>query len=86
MYEIILSKKAQKKFNKLEAQWQRRVSTALNDISNTTDLHNKSIKLKERGNGDYRWRVGDLRIFYNVNKSVISVVGVVFRTDHTYKR
>ncbi|GFR18026.1 hypothetical protein TNCT_641351 [Trichonephila clavata] len=58
--------KEHKKLNESQV----RAATVLEEMTESSNTSSKILKTKE--NGKYRWRVGDLRIFYN-GKKLVSV-------------
>jgi len=83
MYEIELSKKAAKFYQKADAAIVRRLNAAFDRLKEEP-LHHHSIKpLAGELQGSYRMRVGDIRIVYSIDEVVktvfIEVIG--FRGD-----
>ena len=83
MYEIELSKKAAKFYQKADVATVRRLNAAFDRLMEEP-LHHHSIKpLAGELQGSYRMRVGDIRIIYSIDEAVktvfIEVIG--FRGD-----
>jgi mRNA interferase RelE/StbE len=83
MYEIELSKKAAKFYQKADAAIVRRLNAAFDRLTEEP-LHHHSIKpLVGELQGSYRMRVGDIRIVYSIDESAktvfVEVIG--FRGD-----
>jgi len=83
MYEIELSKKAAKFYQKVDTVTVRRLNAALDHLA-ADPLHHYNIKpLSGDLQGSYRLRAGDIRIVYSVDDAVkivfVEVIG--FRGD-----
>ena len=87
MYELELSRRAAKFYQKADAVTVRRLNAAFEHLT-ADPLHHYNIKpLTGELRGSYRLRVGDIRIVYSVDDAVkivfIEVIG--FRGD-VYKQ
>jgi mRNA interferase RelE/StbE len=83
MYEIELSKKAAKFYQKADTATVRRLNAAFDRLAEEP-LHHHSIKsLSGELQGSYRMRVGDIRIVYSIDETTktvfVEVIG--FRGD-----
>ncbi|GFW07204.1 hypothetical protein TNCV_3693981 [Trichonephila clavipes] len=83
MYTVVLEKQATKQLARLQELWWKQATEALEDLANEEA---KWIKLKDNKKASYRIRKGNLRILFSIDKNLISVLSIEFRTDHTYKR
>lgn len=77
-YTLILTRRFLKDLRKLSRQEQVRVRQALESIQ--ADPY-KGRKVKAAETGQYRWRVGDLRIRYDIEAREIQVLRVIKRED-----
>jgi mRNA interferase RelE/StbE len=87
MYEIKLSRKAAKFYQKVNAPTTRRLNAAFDRLAEDP-LHHYNIKqLSGELQGSYRLRIGNIRIIYSIDDTVkivyIEVIG--FRGD-VYKK
>jgi mRNA interferase RelE/StbE len=84
MYEIELSKKAAKFYQKADTATVRRLNAAFDRLAEEEPLHHHSVKpLAGELQGSYRMRVGDIRIVYSIDETTktvfVEVIG--FRGD-----
>ena len=79
MYEIFLSNKAEKQFNKLEKNIQSRIISALKRIRIRPEAYVKKLV----GDSGYKLRVGDYRIIMDINngKLIILVIKIGHRKN-----
>jgi mRNA-degrading endonuclease RelE of RelBE toxin-antitoxin system len=77
-YALILARRFLKDMRKLSRQDQIRVRRALDSIQ--ADPY-KGRKVSAAETGQYRWRVGDLRIRYDIAEKEIQVLRVIKRED-----
>jgi len=68
MYEIELSRNAAKYYSDLENNRARIINRCLQTISENPFYHLNIKKLHGEFEGSYRYRFGDLRIIYSVDK------------------
>jgi mRNA interferase RelE/StbE len=82
MYEIVLTREAQKDYQKLEKSILRRVNQCLDNLRENPIQYPQAIALKGRLAGYYRWRVGDWRVVYKVNRDerVVVVLQITHRS------
>jgi mRNA interferase RelE/StbE len=87
MYEIELSRKAAKFYQKADTVTVRRLNAAFDRLAEDPFNHNNIKPLSGELQGSYRLRVGNIRIVYSVDGSIkivyIEVIG--FRGD-VYKK
>ncbi len=74
-YTLVIARRFLKDLRKLSRQDQIRVRQALDGIQ--ADPY----KGRSAEAGQYRWRVGDLRIRYDIEKKEIQVLRVIKRED-----
>jgi mRNA interferase RelE/StbE len=87
MYEIKLSRKAVKFYQKADTVTVRRLNTAFDKLAEDPFHHYNIKPLSGELQGSYRLRIGNIRIVYSVEDTIkivyIEVIG--FRGD-VYKR
>ena len=81
-YVLILARRFLKDMKKLSRQDQLRVRRALDHIQ--TDPY-QGYKVKTVETGQYRWRVGGLRIRYDIDGKEIQVLRVIKR-ENAYRK
>lgn len=77
-YCLVLTARFHKDLKRLSRQDQMRIRRALNDLQ--ADPY-KGHKVSAAATGQYRWRVGNLRIRYDIEGSEIQVLRVLKRED-----
>ena len=77
-YTIIIARRFLKDLKKLSRQDQLRVRRALENLQ-ADPLKGRRVKSTETG--QYRWRVGDLRIRYDIEGRQIQLLRVIKRED-----
>lgn len=77
-FSLIFAQRFVKDFEKLSKQNQKRVRRALDTIQ--ADPH-RGRKVQGAEIGQYRWRVGDLRIRYDIAGKDIQLLRVMKRED-----
>jgi mRNA interferase RelE/StbE len=82
MYEIVLTKEAQKDYQKLAKSVARRVNQCLDDLRENPLRYPQAIPLKGKLAGSYRWRVGDWRVVYQVStdEQVVTILQITHRS------
>lgn len=77
MFRILYTREASNQFEKLDNDMKKRVKAALENISNNPFRSSQIKKLKGVTN-EYRYRVGNYRIIYHVNKddSLCTILGI----------
>lgn len=73
MYEIILSKNAQKVYSSVDDNTARRLNKAFDDMADNPFFGKNIKKLKGKLEGLYRYRVGEYRLVYELNEKQIHV-------------
>ena len=86
MYQGFFSRKARKAFLRLADNDARRVKEAIEKLKQNPRTIG-TIKLEDVRLASYRFRVGDVRILFDVDDGarVIEIVDVRKRDEHTYK-
>ncbi len=86
MYQVVLSRRANRALRELPAEGARRVADALVRLQHdprTTGV----IKLTGVGIAEYRLRVGNYRILFDIDDegSVVEVLDIRRRSERTYR-
>ena len=79
MYRILLTKRALKDLDKIDADAKARIGDKLKTLMN--DPTGNSKKLSNPSIGTYRFRVGDYRIIFDLEKEDIIVLRIGHRKD-----
>src|SRR5579862_7132775 len=85
-YEVVIAESARKDFAKLDARWRAILKDSMRQfLSHEPKKESKSrIKqLKGMREPKYRLRVGDMRVFYDVNDELrrVEVLGFALKPD-----
>jgi mRNA interferase RelE/StbE len=78
IYRLIPTQSFLKDIKKLSKENQERVRRALDEIK---VMPYRGLKLEGVERGQYRWRVGDLRIRYDVRGQEVMILRVLKRDD-----
>jgi mRNA interferase RelE/StbE len=73
MYKVILHKNAAKYYKNADKKLQGRINTAVNTILENPRYHVHIKKLEGELKDMYRYRLGDLRILYEIHENVKTV-------------
>jgi mRNA-degrading endonuclease RelE of RelBE toxin-antitoxin system len=86
MYQVILTKKAEKAYNELD-EYRDKINKVL-DYFKLTPYPAKEFDLVKLGKDAYRIRIGRVRIKYYIEKAdrKIYVYDIGLRKDSTYKK
>ena len=77
-YELIIARRFLKDMKKLSREDQLRVRRVIPKLQ-TTPYQGRKVSAAETG--QYRWRVGDLRIRYDVEENAVYLLRVIKRED-----
>ena len=82
MYEIVLTREAQKDYQKLTKSVTRRINQCLDSLRENPLQYPQAIPLKGKLAGSYRWRVGDWRVVYQVNteEQIVTILQITHRS------
>lgn len=83
-YEIILSPEALQDLHSLKANWRATVRDAIKKhLRHTPTKESKSRIKRLRGisHPQYRLRVDEVRVFYDVSGEVVQVLGIVLKSE-----
>ncbi|MEL6438162.1 MAG: type II toxin-antitoxin system RelE/ParE family toxin [Cyanobacteria bacterium J06621_8] len=83
MYEIVLTRKAQKTYQQLNASVISRFNRCIEQLSQNPYQHPNIKSLKGKFKGRFRYRIGDYRVIYKIeeaNKLVIILL-IAVRSD-----
>ena len=79
VYEIVISYSAKKEIEKLDAVAKKSIYLKL--IQLQKDPVRNAKKLRNSDIGDYRWRVGNYRIVFDIEKDKIVILKVGHRRE-----
>ena len=86
MYEIVLTPIAAKFLNTASEPLKRRFARCLRQIGQTPKRHPNIKRLTGRFAGDYRYRLADYRIIYEIHETrKLVVVLVIAHRRHAYE-
>jgi len=83
-YEIILSPEATKDLHELKAHWRATVRDAIiKHLRHTPTRESKSRIKRLRGMSQpqFRLRVDEIRVFYDVSENVVEILGIVSKSE-----
>lgn len=82
MYEIVLTREAQKDYQKLAKSVVKRINQCLDNLRENPLQYPQAIPLTGKLAGFYRWRVGDWRVVYDVDtdEQVVTVLQIAHRS------
>ena len=81
VYTINFSTEAKKDVEKLDFQIKKRLKKKLEDIAASSDVKSLAKRLINFDDADYRLRVGDYRITFDLQDNVIAIVRIRHRKD-----
>jgi mRNA-degrading endonuclease RelE of RelBE toxin-antitoxin system len=84
-YRLVPTRRFEKELKKHSRENQKRVLIALQEVQKDPYNRKKAVKLRGDVIGDYRWRVGQLRVFYEVVGDEIRLLAIKKR-DHAYDK
>jgi mRNA interferase RelE/StbE len=74
MYEILLTKEAQKDYQNLQKDVVKRINQCLDNLQENPVRYPQAVPLKGQFLGAYRWRVGDWRVIYEIDTDEQAVI------------
>ena len=82
MFEIVLTREAQKDYQKLAKNMARRINQCMDTLRENPLQYPQAIPLKGKLAGFYRWRVGDWRVVYRVDidEEVVTILQIAHRS------
>ena len=80
-YKFVFSKTAKKDIEKLDGQIRTRLKKRFEYFANVDDISRHAKKLVNTQAGQYRLRVGDYRIIFDMQGSLCVVLRVQHRSD-----
>ena len=80
-YVIIFSTEAKKDIEKLDSQIKKRLKRKLEEIASSSNVKSLAKRLINFADADYRLRVGDYRITFDLQDNVIAIVRIRHRKD-----
>ena len=83
MYEVKLSSKAQRFYEKADAPLVRKLNRCFDQLAKAPYIHPNIKRLRGELTGYFRYRVGDWRVVYEVNENhvVVIVLMIAHRRD-----
>jgi len=73
MYKVVLHKNASKYYQKAEKKLQARINTAIDTILGNPRYHVHIRKLEGELKDMYRYRLGDLRVLYEIHEEMKTI-------------
>ena len=85
-YAVVIARSAQEQFNKLDARWRSTLKQAIREHLETAPGQQSKSRIKRlRGlsQPQYRLRVGEMRVYYDVNEveKRVEVLGFVRKPE-----
>ncbi len=80
-YSIVFTKSSAKDISKLSQPVQKRIKRKLEFYLDSPTPFDQAKTLTNSKYGDYRWRVGDYRIIFDVDNDQIVILQVQHRRD-----
>lgn len=80
-YSIIITKQAKRDIDTLETPVRQRLGKKLQETTNLKDLRTVAKKLQGSLGGDYRLRVGDYRVLFDLHDQTLVILRVQHRKD-----
>ena len=79
MFDILLTQTAIKDLRKIDIQEQKRIVNKLKEFRNNPIQY--ASKLKNKKIGSYRFRIGDFRVIFDLDKDNIVILRIGHRKD-----
>jgi mRNA interferase RelE/StbE len=79
MYEIILTKRAEKDLDALEPDTRRRIGRKLKEYAKNSLIYARRILHSE--SGGYRIRIGDYRVVFDIDEDKLVILRIGHRKD-----
>lgn len=80
-YTILVTKKAKHDIDALDTVVRKRLGKKLLQVAALSDLHPVAKHLEDSRIGEYRLRIGDYRILFDLDKKNIVILRVQHRKD-----
>lgn len=80
-YTIVVTPKAAKDIRALESVIRNRLGKKLKDVATTHNIHTVAKKLTESTIDDYRLRIGDYRVVFDLDGKKMVLLRVQHRKD-----
>ena len=82
MFEVVLTREAQKDYQKLAKNIARRINQCMDNLRENPLQYPQAVPLKGKLAGSYRWRVGDWRVVYQVDidEEVVTILQIAHRS------
>ena len=79
-FEIVFSEMASKEFKKLDKQLQKRIGEKLLEYAASENL-SEAKKLTNSNLGQWRYRIGDYRVVFDLSGKEIQVLKIAHRSE-----
>jgi len=80
-YQIIFSKEAKNDIQKLDVAVKKRLKKKLEHIALSSDIASLAKRLVHFDDADYRLRIGDYRMTFDLDGDIIAVIRIRHRKD-----
>jgi mRNA interferase RelE/StbE len=80
-YQIIFSKEAKNDIQKLDITVKKRLKKKLEHIASSNDIKSLAKRLLHIDDADYRIRIGDYRMTFDLEGKIIAVIRIRHRKD-----
>lgn len=80
-YQLKIESRAKKDIQALEIVLQKRIAKKLKFFMAADNPLKYAKKLVDSSDGDYRWRIGNFRVVFDVKGDVIKILRVQHRKD-----
>ena len=80
-YRIVFTKQAKKDIDALETAVKRQLYKKLTHMKSFSSISSAAKKLHNSNLGEYRLRIGNYRLIFDLDKSIIVVLRVQHRKD-----
>ena len=80
-YRIVFTKQAKKDIDALEASVKRQLYKKLMQMKSLSSISSVAKKLHNSDLGEYRLRIGNYRLIFDLDRSIIVVLRVKHRKD-----
>ncbi len=78
---IVVTKSAHKDLLKIDSATRKRMKEKITDYMIMDNPLLYAVKLKNRKEGTYRWRIGDYRLIFDIDKNKVVLLRVQHRRE-----
>jgi mRNA interferase RelE/StbE len=87
MYQIILTKKAQKIYENASPSLLNKLNRCFEQLQNNPHSHRNIKRLQGQLAGKFRYRVGDWRVIYSINEeNQLVIISIIAARGEAYER